>query len=219
MSEPGQPFAPDVPAGGDDGFTLLELLVSLILLAAVLALLPGAFRMAHRVWSSEAEMAAESQLSATRAYLSRTMATAMPLVVRSASGRIGVAFSGTADSVSFIAPARSGPDGAGIYRHTLQAVPAARGDRHALVLVQSMVLADPGQVVAGGSERVLLETASGLRFRYYGADRAGGQRTWRELWTRGDSLPELIELGLSGPDPSGRGWLPLIMRPQLAPAG
>lgn len=209
--------------GGEDGFTLIELMVSLILLAAVLAMLPGAFRTAQRVWSTEAEMAAETQLNATRAYLARTLATAMPLVTRRESGRIGVAFSGTADSMSFVAAARSGPNGAGLYRHTLRIESAATmpagGVRQALVLNQTVSLAESEQDDTGGLRRVLLEAASGLRFRYFGANTAGGQREWLDAWTRGDSLPELIELTLPGPETSGRGWPPLVVRPQLGPPG
>ncbi len=207
--------------GDDAGFTLIELMVSLILLAAVLAMLPGAFRTAQRVWSSEVDMAAESQLNATRAYLGRTLSAAMPLVTRRDSGQIGLAFSGTAGSVSFVAPARSGPEGAGLYWHTLMVqIPAPnKGDWTTLVLRQSMYPMGPNPAAGEASERTLFEAAAGLRFRFFGAEQAGGARQWREAWTRRDALPELIELSVPDADPGGRSWLPLTVRPQLGSPG
>jgi prepilin-type N-terminal cleavage/methylation domain-containing protein len=199
----------------DDGFTLLELLVALVLLAALATMMPGAFQLARQAQFSEEILQESDQRSSVRTYLSRAIGMAMPIFVRP-EGRLAVAFSGSADGLRFVTAEAAGPFGSGVYSQTLRVerIQKSSGVKFRLLLTLSPFLGQ-GQEPAGAvHERLLLETATPISLRFYGNPAGNGERSWQSDWQGADALPELVEIGL----PSSyevSGLLPLLVKPQL----
>ena len=109
MTEP----ATNHRAAGEHGFSLMEMLVSLVILALILALLPGAFRLARQVWTATAMLDRESGRDAGLDFLDTRLAEAMPLFEPGKAGLVNILFSGSKDAIAFVAPSRNGPAGGG----------------------------------------------------------------------------------------------------------
>jgi len=120
------------------GFTLIEVLVSLVLLALLLALLAGGLRYARSTWDAAARLDQLAGADMAETFLRARLAEAMPLYEQRKAGTVRALFRGDGDSMSFVGPAPNGPAGAGLYRYTLEAaggaVPRSGTGRRALVV-------------------------------------------------------------------------------------
>lgn len=184
-----------------DGFTLIEVLVSLILLALVLALLSGAARFARGTWDAAARLDREAGYDVAGLFLRSRLAEAMPLFEQTESGMVRVAFDGTKESLSFVAPAQNGPAGAGLYRFALQGGRGAGQDRGPSAL---LVRVSPYQTKAhepgadAQSEvHALVEDVATFAFKYFGRGQLRAAPAWHEVWPRRDTLPDLVELDIT----------------------
>ncbi len=190
-------------AGRAAGFTLVEILVSLALLALVLAAMPTALRLAAQAWGTSERLQQGSAREVATSFLSARIAEAMPLMQRDATGANRIAFRGAAQTLAFVAAARDGPSGAGLFAYEL----SLRGDdgQDALWLSwrrlpppaspssSASTPADWREEAAAG--RVLVRDVSAFSLRYFGSE--NGVRQWSEAWSRADILPEVIELRLA----------------------
>lgn len=179
---------------GDAGFTLIELVVALGVLALLASMLPGAFAVAQRAWDTVRRVERLDADKAARAFVEQRLMEALPVLVADARGARQSGFRGEARRLSFIAPSASGPAGGGLYRYDLVAETA--GERDALVLRQSMASAATSPTAAD-VPRVLSEGLAGLRFRYFGRAADDQDRRWHDGWPDGDRLPELVEIAES----------------------
>jgi prepilin-type N-terminal cleavage/methylation domain-containing protein len=181
------------------GFTLVELLVSLMILALVLSFVPGALRSGQRIWEIDRRLDQEAALSSFRRYVEQRLAEAMPLQSRLPGRGVVLEFIGEPERVAFVAPGVAGPGGGGIYRFELLLEGA--GARSMLVLRQSIFRSRQiGAVEAASSapalamERRLHSAVEALVIRYHGAAAANEQAQWLERWPRNDRLPDLVEI-------------------------
>jgi prepilin-type N-terminal cleavage/methylation domain-containing protein len=214
----GQPH----PTDPESGFTLLELLVSLILLALILSFVGGALRFGARAWEAAGALDRGASMGAVRTFLEQRLAEAMPVYERDETGRVRIAFSGQPQQLSFVSPSARGKAGAGLYRFSLNLEPAGRdaGTGTALALDQSLYRPEVvSQVVAGPEEgQPLLEDIAGIGLRYYGRKEARSPAAWHSEWTRADALPELVEISVLLREQDARTWLPLVVELRLRPA-
>jgi general secretion pathway protein J len=87
------------------GFTLVELLVALILVAFMATLVFGGLRLAVRVWAKTHESIADAaDIWAVENVLRRTIAEAYPAFASSRPSDRTIAFEGGADKLSLLAP-------------------------------------------------------------------------------------------------------------------
>jgi general secretion pathway protein J len=178
----------------DAGFSLIELIVSLALLAMILALLPGAFRTGKRGWETAAVLEQRAVADASVDFLRHRLAEAVPLFDRDESGRARLAFSGGPSQVNFVAIAPSGPDGGGLYRFGVTTQPGAAPGSSALVLRMAPFRQQGLENPAPASEHVLMSGIGSLQLRYFGIPAEGGEAVWTDNWQREDRLPDLVEL-------------------------
>lgn len=178
----------------DAGFSLIELIVSLALLAMILALFPGAFHTGKRGWESAARLEQQAAAEASADFLRHRIAEAALLYDKDESGRSHLAFSGGPQALSFVAPAPSGPFGGGLYRFAVAIAPDAATGASALVLRMTPFRRQDSSAALPASERSLAAGIGILRLRYFGVNTAGGEAAWSEAWLREDELPGLIEL-------------------------
>lgn len=195
------------------GFTLLELLVAMALLALLAATLAGSLRFGARSWDAAAERGRSwSEVAAVQDVLRNTLGQAQPLPPR-AGKETPPGFEGDAQGLRLIAPLgeRFGPPG--LYRLELRIVPSAAG----LGLRLSWQLLE-GEAGAGGvpgvvgGERLLLDGFDRLAFAYRGAPPADGTPTpWRSAWSAAEPPPRLLRLEGARPVSGRESWVPLLL--------
>lgn len=185
--------AGDEKTRGEAGFTLLEVLVSLALLALIVALLPASIRLGRRAWETGARLEHTSRNGVIADVMSTRLSQALAVAPRDDSGRLKVAFAGDGDGVRFVAPSTGGPTGTGLVAYELRAR-AAQPGRNALVLrwAPYRPVADR-QHPPEWQERELDHDVVTFRLRYLarGGQEDGG---WSPIWTREDALPDAVEI-------------------------
>lgn len=181
-----------------DGFTLIEVLVSLVLLALVLTLLSGAVRFARGTWDAAARLDREAGYDVAGNFLRAHLAEAMPLFEQAEGGVVRVAFDGTSETLTFVAPTQNGPAGAGLYRFALQAGPDGSADipSKALLVKVTPYRSNAREQTAESpfEAHVLVEDIRAVAIRYFGRGQFRAAPAWHEAWPRKDALPDLLEL-------------------------
>jgi general secretion pathway protein J len=208
MSAPGRPRR---ARAGEDGFTLIEVLVSLVLLALVLGLLSGVVRFARGTWDAAARLDREAGYDIAANFLRQRLGEALPLFERTATGAMRVTFQGTSDTLKFVAASQNGPAGAGLYALALEAA-SARGASQALfarVAPYQQARAGPE---APSEDHVLAENIKSVAFRYFGRKDRRQPPAWQDAWNRTDALPDLVEMTVNYADRRGPAVLLIELR-------
>lgn len=198
-------------SSSEDGFTLVEVLVSLALLALVLAVLSGGFQFARSTWDAAGKLDGHAGYAMAERFLRARLGEAMPVYEHRAAGTVRVAFNGTADTLSFVAPAPNGPAGAALYRYALEVTP-----NHVLAvrLAQYQPKRGEGEADQALQRHELLRHVKSVAFRYFGPSQLRGASAWHTAWTRTDALPSLIEVTIARDDSEG-GSLALVVELRL----
>lgn len=199
----------------DAGFTLVEMLVALALLALMLASMPSALRLGLRALSAAEDLERAAARQAATDFMEQRLVQASPIYEHRADGRSRVAFRGDATSVTFIAPAASGATSS-LYSFEFKAATDVAGRNG---VAASFASYRPGSdrpdSRAPRQERLLLPE-TGVAFRYFGAATPRSAPQWNEVWDATDNLPELVEVRLMAAR-SGTSrvlLVPLRLRPQ-----
>jgi len=191
------------------GFTLIEVVVSLVLLALLLALLAGGLRYARSTWDAAARLDELAGADMAETFLRARLAEAMPLYEQRRAGVVSALFRGDGDAMSFVAPAPNGPAGAGLYRYTLEAAagagPRLGSGRRALVVMLVPHLPSLGDsVVERSPDRYeLMRNIRSVSFRYFGRGDLRAEPAWHAAWPRTDALPNLVEIAIARDEREG----------------
>lgn len=187
------------------GFTLLELLVAVVLLAIVMLLAMNGLRFGARSWEAhQVRTEAGAAVHVVRDLLQRQLTLAVPHVAREVTGE-RLVFEGGAQRLRFVAPlarAHGAPR-----RALISLAPETDGTGAARALVLEHAPLDPTAAALRTLEPsrvVLLEGVEGLRFDYYGSSHPRQAERWTARWPPDASqLPRLVRLrvGLVGDEP------------------
>lgn len=186
------------------GFTLLEILVALVLLAFVMVgvwgALAGATRISH---SADAVMAQNEQVRTVQEFLRRYVSAAQmqPYVSRAdAPARM---FEGDATSMRYVAPLPAQSGHAGLYLQTLTLTNYGSGDASLELAWQPYSASAP--VSGAPAKHLLLAHLRGGQFQYLSATAFGQAPTWRDDWQAVNGLPMAVRIRL---DPAWRTRVP-----------
>jgi len=173
------------------GFTLIEMLVSLTVMAVILMLIGGALRVMGRNWDANAGRI-ETLDMVSRAFdlLARDAANLQRVV--QPSGAPAYLFGGTADSLAFVTLEPPQPGEAGLYFIAYNVV----SNGAAAELMRSRAPYRQGMARFPGTtpgNRVPLLTGPYV-YRFAYGRIAGGKQSWSADWTFADRLPDLIRL-------------------------
>lgn len=188
------------------GFTLVEVLVALAVLALVVAFGFTGLRHAADAWAVlDRQGRHAADLGAVQDVLRSLIAGAYPEAEPDGRGSYVVAFQGRGDALDFVArmPARTELPG---FRRITLALDDGEGGRR-LVLGWA---GEPAQGEGAGST-VLVEGVRALRVRYFGDDGSG--RRWHEAWSGRKALPALVAMEMDLAD--GRVWPRLVAAPRI----
>ena len=200
-----------------DGFTLLELIISMMLLALMSSLLFGTLSLSANSWDrGEAKAAQVSDMRLTEEFLRQALTAQHPLRFHKAADQ-PLYFKGGPDSLAFagVLPGRAG---GGLYYFRMALT--SNGDASRLTLAR--VIPDFSATTApgfdGAEQSVLADDIAEVRFGYFGRDPDANDAnapTWRDHWDDPQILPLMIRVDVV---PAKRApWPSLVIEPRIAP--
>jgi len=200
------------------GFTLLELIIALVLLALLSGVLFGSLKLAGRSTDSgEAKAGAAASMRLAQQFLRTNLEAQHPLRMRKILDW-PLLFTGTADELRYAArlPARVAGGGMWYYRLVIR----SEDPRSPLVLERMIpdLSADALPEFVNPERSVLAENIATLRIGYFGreADAAPSVApSWRDQWNDTQRLPLLIRIDVA--PKAGPPWPTLYVAPREAP--
>ena len=200
------------------GFTLLELMIALTLLALLSAVLFGSLRLAGRsTGTGEAKAEAASSMRLAEEFLRTNLEAQHPLRMRKML-EWPLLFRGTRDELRYASelPARVAGGGIWYYRLAIR----SEDPRSPLVLERVVpdLSADALPEFTEADRSVLALGIGELMLGYYGRDPdslPGVPPTWRDRWDDAQQLPLVIRIDVKPRD--GPAWPTLYVTPRAAP--
>jgi general secretion pathway protein J len=182
-----------------DGFTLLETLVALSLLALLIATLAGGLRLGTRAWDSARVGASLDEADALVRALAWRLERAFPAKRLRPDGAPVVAFDGGPDSCRFVSLSEGRADWGGLI-----AMEIGRDGPDQLD-AWTQVYREDDFVAGRDAMRItrLSDRLAKLRFSYFGAPGPGQRPQWRDEWRAAETLPRLVRLTLTLRGPRG----------------
>jgi general secretion pathway protein J len=188
------------------GYTLIEMLASLIILGFMSALMHSGLNTGRRVWehADKANIAGET-VSGSQLLLRERLERIFP-ATRYDKIPTYADFTGTAEAVNFLSPPRDIHAPQGLMRYMLAL--ASNGD---LVLSSASDLAVDAQT--GVEQMVLLHNVQQLDISYYGVVPPDKTPSWHDQWGGMAVLPLLIRVRVQFPPDDPRAWPELVVKP------
>jgi len=198
------------------GFTLVELLVAMTLLAFLSITLFGGLRFGARSWEAVVDSSAERDaIASTQTFLRDRLGQ---LTLPGPAGRRLIdddgRLDGGPDRLEFTAPWLSALSLGGLYRFTLWREDAGDGR---LMLSWAPAEADPDALEELGDlagERVLLDGVAEFALSYYGAADEETQPEWLDQWEGPAPPPLLVRIDLAFAD-ARRVWPDFVVAPKF----
>ncbi len=193
--------------GLEAGFSLMELLVSLSVLALMASLLTGGLQFGTRVWENTAQSTQElEERRTTRLLLSHLLQRSYPYWYDTAVSASEPSFIGERNEVVFSAEAPIQFAVQGLYRFRLLE-DQTRGTDGELVL--HWVIDRNGKndvrTHASAKSRTLIRNLASFQISYFDG------KLWGDRWTAKNELPELVKLEIV--TNQGGLWPPIIVHP------
>lgn len=212
---PRSPFSVPRP---QTGFTLIEVLLATVLLAAGLALAFASLRAATGTTQRGEALAERSErMRAVQGFLRRRIAGARPIIFSvDASSGVQSRFSGDAGGMRFVADLPDYLGRGGPYLHELAVERAGEG----VALTVALTLVQAGEVRPETPPRppeALAEDMQGVRFRYRGLTPENTVGDWQDRWEDVERLPLQVEVLLR--DGQGRDWPRMVVALPLSASG
>ena len=192
------------------GFTLLELLVAVALLALLMTMLFSGLRLGtHQIERRSARLERASRVALVQNFLRNQLGDARPLTV-APSGDDAVVFDGRADELAFVGVA---PESA--VRGGLQLFAVGLAHEHGgagELLLRARFYRDAAD---GFRRTVLLDQVESVTFAYFGSTAPNQPPRWHATWHDMTSLPTLVRLSVTFAD--GDRMPDLVIAPRASP--
>jgi len=207
--------------GVQQGLTLLEMMIALLLLSMLLMLLFGGLRLASSSWDRGSAFTDNvSQMQLVENFMRREISQAVPYRLQlnpQDPNALLAGYEGGASRLRFVARMPAAAAKGGLYVLTFALMP--HNDAQALVLLREPV-DHTGSATEGQADDttnaplVLIDRVSHLDFAYFGAP-AGSQRpaSWLSNWPDSANAPQLIRMRVTLDD--GSAWPDLVVAPRV----
>ena len=191
---------------GAEGFTLVELLVAITLVALITTVLFGGLRFGTRAASAVAtRIDRSSEIAGVYDFMQSELTDARLLPSSSDTTQPPASFDGQPDAISFVTipPAYLALGGFHMLHVTIEGTGQARR------LIVSWQLLPRGSLPTEATTlqpSILLDKVAAVEFGYFGVAEANRPAEWQDHWTERADLPQLIRLrialadGWRGPD-------------------
>jgi len=194
----------------DRGFTLLELLVAVTLLAFLSVVLVAGLRYGTNIWrKTETKDTALNAARTAERIVAGNLARLYPKYVTVSPTEAYVDFDGTAHAMTFFSTAQS--QTGFLMRDTLEEV--RDGDTFAMRIEAVPELARDGR---GTLAQTLLTRLASVEFSYYGIAGDAKEAAWYPAWQRQAGPPLLVRIHVAAADPGTPSLPDLIVAPRVA---
>jgi general secretion pathway protein J len=201
------------------GFTLLEVLAALVLLALLLVGVYSGIRTAtHSVRSGTAAIERIDQVRSAQQFLRRELAQSMAQPIGRSEHGEPIYFEGSAREMRYVAPLPGYLGKLGPQLQRLQLVDDGHGGLR-LELSLALLPPDGRPPQPLGEPQVLLDHIKAGGFHYRGVDRQGTALPWSPAWADGRLLPQLVRVELQVPGTVDWPQLDVPLRVNPAQAG
>ncbi|MGE5269917.1 MAG: prepilin-type N-terminal cleavage/methylation domain-containing protein [Thiohalocapsa sp.] len=194
------------------GFTLIEVLIGVTLLAMLATLIATGTHFSGRAWNAAERQTGEvHDMEAVEALLRRTIAQAHPAFATADPADMTITFTGGKDSLSLVA-AQPGSLGNGpwVQEHFYL---ARSGKSRALFLSWRPDAPATGAAPAG---TMVLDHVGALWFAYFGQPAPGEAAMWLEQWVGRDRLPELVRVVIERDGAAFRKWPEFVIATRIS---
>jgi len=181
---------------GEQGLTLIELLLSLAILAILTGFLAGGLSMARRAFDADRSSEIGSETNAAIQTISGLIGSALPIRVNDGGQKVTIRFVGRQEALSFVGLSegrslRGGPQKIMLRRSGGELIV----DFTALTGIQSKDTPEssPTRVVA-------LSGVREIRLGYFGRPDPAAAPAWHADWVRAELLPDLVSIRIEFED-------------------
>ncbi len=193
------------------GFTLLETLVALTLLALMLAVLTGSIRFAGQSRdAAAAKLDSMENMRIASDFLRQTVTQAHPKRWLKVVGRPFV-FRGEQNELAMAAPLTARVGVGGLFLLKFFLVDGEKGQGKKLVMAREFPEPNAQEMPDFSSAEtvVLAEHLAELEFGYLGRDDEAADPTWRDDWKEGGRMPEAVRIRIR--TDKGAAWPEMII--------
>lgn len=178
------------------GFTLLEVLASLVLLALLLVGVYSGIRTAtHSVRSGTATIERVDQVRSSQQFLRRELSQSATQPISKTEHGEPIYFIGSEHEMTYVAPLPGYLGKLGPQLQRLQLVDDGH-DGFRLELSLALLPPDGSAPQALGEPQLLLDHITSGSFTYRGIDAQGAAVSWSPTWDDGRLLPQLVSIKL-----------------------
>jgi len=199
----------DAERAGQEGATLLELLVALALLALLSVYAVTAIRYLQNFDRVQARIEERAAVEAVRTHLRRSIeAMRVAFLIRDGATP-KLAFAGGRRTLSFVTEADSRLEFGGLYlvRFGLD----GEGSGASALVTERRAFRPRMDAVVRGRNLVVLDRVAGLAFSYFGSPQEGAKPDWYEDWPEAGVLPHAVRVEMSFPAGDSRVFPPLYI--------
>lgn len=185
------------------GFTLVELLVSLALLALMVSYAVSAISTLRHLNRVSGETAAQDEVDAVQRYLRQDIGDLRVVFETGESGNQTLMFDGKPQALTFIGNSDGTRETGGLnqVRMSLSETGELNAERQ---LLQSQVVGPINRVV-------LLRDVTSLQFSYAGRAKNNDEIVWQENWPKGNVLPIALRIAVEFESRGSRHWPEILV--------
>jgi len=181
------------------GFTLLETVVAMTLLAVMLAILFGGLRTGARAWQAGSDRGDRAdQVLLTASFLRKELTATFPWRFRDPQ-EVKLAFLGAPEGVRFVSMRPADLGGGGLAFVSLAFEPGRPGEGGRLVMRRVPAAFDAVDFSAVDSAKgfALLDGVIEARFQYFGAENDLAVPAWRDKWEFTKRIPTHVRIEIA----------------------
>ena len=181
---------------GEQGLTLIELLLSLAILAVLTGFLAGGLTMGRRAFAASHASEVGGETSAAIQTVVALVASALPVRFDGAGPKDGVGFDGRQEGLSFVALSEGRSLRGGPHKIVLR---RSGGDVVVDIVALTGVRPKEGAEVSP-TRVVVLSGVRDIRLGYFGTTDPKVKPAWRAEWLRAERLPDLVSIRIEFED-------------------
>jgi general secretion pathway protein J len=185
------------------GFTMVELLLALVLIALMTGFILGGLDLVRHTWRTDQDRQSYGEIDAAVAAIETQLSRAIPAVAATGNNTARPVFAGRAHDIVFVTLSEGNTQVAGMMLTGLALVDSGGlGSSTALdgngrvrlwnaVFRTNIIFSG---VPVNATSTVLFERVLSFDLAYFGASGSSHQRAWHDEWNQQDHLPELVAI-------------------------